>query len=339
MWRLVAAALLIAGSAVGVRANDGATGLELCFQAARLADAICSRLENDPVQRLDCFQKTRAAQLECLEHVLSEVSPKPEVSPKVAAPQLPSGSVRPEPPASATPPSTPPIVPSEAGPSKEPARPNTAEATTGTVPLDQPAAAPKPNPKAVPSVPSDVPAGLPSANSIRPARPEAPGRAVDPPANKPAADWVVSQTTSPVDYSPLLTAVKHSTSNVKDAPNTLIIRCLEQRTELLVHTDGAWGALRAGELRVDYQINEQVIVKQQWTLSPDGKTASAKDDPVGLLRSLPEDARLKITVTDRTAVSHEATFRLTGWNAIREKVGAACKWAQATSRASTDKRE
>ena len=99
------------------------------------------------------------------------------------------------------------------------------------------------------------------------------------------------------------------------------------------------GALRAGELRVDYQINEQAVVKQQWTLSPDGKTASTKDDPVGLLTSLPEDARLKITVTDRAAGSHEATFRFAGWNAIREKVGAACKWAPATSRASTDRRQ
>jgi hypothetical protein len=316
MWRLIAAALLVAGSAVGARANDGATGLESCFQAARLADAICSRLEDDPVQRLDCFQKTRAAQLECLEHVLSEVSPK------AAAPELPSGSVRPEPPASSTPPS----VPSEARSSKEPARPHTVEAPTGTVSLDQPAAVPKPNPKAVLS---DVPPDLPDAR----------GRVADLPANKPAADWVVSETTSPVDYTPLLMAVKHSTSHVKDAPNTLIIRCLGLHTELLVRTEGVWGALRAGEVRVDYQINQQAVVKQQWTLSPDGKTASAKDDPVGLLRSLPEDAQLKITVTDRSAGSHEATFRLAGWNAIREKVGAACKWAQATSRASTDKRE
>ena len=126
---------------------------------------------------------------------------------------------------------------------------------------------------------------------------------------------------------------------MKDAPNTLIIRCLGQRTELLVRTEGAWGALRAGELRVDYQVNEQPMVKQQWTLSPDGKTASAKDDPVGLLRSLSDNARLKIVVTDRAAAGHEATFRLAGWDAIREKIAAACKWAPATGRALTDKRE
>ena len=327
MWRPVAVLLLLTvGSAVGAPAGDGATGLESCFKAARLADAICSGLENDPVQRLECFQKTRAAQLECLEHVLSEVTPK------ASAPQAPSGSVRPEPPAI----SAPPIVPSEAGSSKATPRPHKAEAPTGTVSPDQPAAAPKPDPK---MMPSEVPAGLPSATSTRAARAEAPGKAVDSSANKTAAGWVVSETTSPVDYMPLLTAVKRSTSDVKDAPNTLAIRCLGQRTELQVRTEGEWRALRAGELRVDYQINEQAVVKQQWTLSPDGKTASTKDDPVGLLTSLPEDARLKITVTDRAAGSHEATFRFAGWNAIREKVRAACRWAPATSRASTDRRQ
>ena len=332
MWRLVAVVLLTAGSVVGVRANDGASGLESCFQAARLADAICSRLEDDPVQRLDCFQKTRAAQLECLEHVLSEVSPK------AAAPEPPSGSVRPEPPASSALPAVPSEAGStkEAGSSKEPVPPRTAEAPTGTVSVDQPAAALKPTPQALPP---DLPPSLPAGVSTRPARPGPSGRVVELPAAKPAADWLVSETTSPVDYTPLLTAVKHSTSNVRDAPNTLIIRCLGPRTELLVRTEGAWGALRAGELRVDYQVNEQPIVKQEWTLSPDGKTASAKDDPVGLLRSLSDNARLKITVTDRAAASHEATFRLAGWDAIREKIAAACKWAPATSRASTDKRE
>jgi hypothetical protein len=325
--------LLTAGSVAGARANDGASGLESCFQAARLADAICSRLDNDPVQRLDCFQKTRAAQLECLEHVLSEVS-----TPKGAAPEHPSGSVRPEPPANSAAPTVPPEADSskEAGSSKEPVPPRTAEAPTGTVSVDQPAAVPKPNPQAVPL---DLPPIPPAGDSARPARPATPRTVVDLPATKPAPDWLVSETTSPIDYTPLLTAVKHSTSNVKDAPNTLIIRCLGQRTELLVRTEGAWGALRAGELRVDYQLNEQPMVKQQWTLSPDGKTASAKDDPVGLLRSLSDNVRLKITVTDRAAASHEATFRLAGWDAIREKIAAACKWAPATGRALTDKRE
>ena len=75
MWaRLIASAFLLAVGIIPARSADGGTavGLESCFKAARIADAICSKLPDDPAQRLDCFGKTRAAQLECLEHVLSE---------------------------------------------------------------------------------------------------------------------------------------------------------------------------------------------------------------------------------------------------------------------------
>src|SRR6266850_421380 len=57
--------------------------------------------------------------------------------------------------------------------------------------------------------------------------------------------WVVSETTSPVDYSPLITAVIRSTSSVKDAPSTLTVRCRGLRTELQLRTEGAWRASRA----------------------------------------------------------------------------------------------
>jgi hypothetical protein len=153
----------------------------------------------------------------------------------------------------------------------------------------------------------------------------------EPPAgsaqNQPAdTAWVVSETTSPVDYSPLVTAVIHSTSSVKDAPNTLAVRCRGLRTELLLRMAGPWPASRASEVQVDYQINDQPFGRLQWTVSADGKTASYKDDAVGLLRSLPENARLKISVFDRQGLGQEATFQLTGLDSVRKKIGLACKW-------------
>ena len=138
--------------------------------------------------------------------------------------------------------------------------------------------------------------------------------------------WVVSETTSPVDYSPLITAVIQSTSSVKDAPNTLAVRCSGSHTELLLRTEGAWHASRASEVLVDYQINDQPSVRLQWTVSADGKTASYKDDAVALLRSLPEGARLKISVFDKQGRGQEARFQLTGLDSVRKKIGLACKW-------------
>jgi hypothetical protein len=150
--------------------------------------------------------------------------------------------------------------------------------------------------------------------------------------------WVVSETTSPVDYSPLVTAVIHSTSSANDAPNTLAVRCRGPRTELLLGTEGTWRAMRASEVHVNYQINDQPLVRLPWTLSADGKTVSYKDDPVGFLRSLPEGARLKINVLDRQGLGQEATFQLTGLDSVRKTIEVACKWPPAVDKMSREKR-
>lgn len=150
--------------------------------------------------------------------------------------------------------------------------------------------------------------------------------------------WIVSETTSPVDYSPLITAVIDSTSSVKDAPNTLAVRCSGPRTELLLRTEGVWRVSRASEVQVDYQINDQPFVRLQWTVSADGKTASYKGDAVGLLRSLPEGARLKISVFDRQGLGQEATFQLSGLDSVRKKIGLVCKWPSTADKMSSGKR-
>jgi hypothetical protein len=180
-----------------------------------------------------------------------------------------------------------------------------------------------------------VPRG--DAEKTVPALPnEPPARAQNQPAD---TDWVVSETTSPVDYSALITAVIHSTSGVKDAPNTLVVRCRGSRTELLLRTEGAWRASRASEVQVDHQINDQPFVRLQWTVSADGKTASYKDDAVELLRSLPEGARLKISVFVRQeGPGQEATFQLTGLDGVRKKIGLACKWPPSADKMSSGKR-
>jgi hypothetical protein len=158
------------------------------------------------------------------------------------------------------------------------------------------------------------------------------------PVRPTGTNWVISETTSPVDYSPLVTALIRSTSQVKDAPGALVVRCRGQRTELLVHTDGTWTATRDHELRVDYQANDQPAVGLQWLLSPDRKTATYKDNPVSFLQSLPDGARLKINVADRASSSHEATFQIDGWDVVRNKIGTACKWARTTDKTSSGKR-
>ena len=168
--------------------------------------------------------------------------------------------------------------------------------------------------------------------------PDRPARAVDSPSKPADTNWIVSETTSPVDYAPLTTAAIRLPFNVKDAPTTLAMRCRGRRTDLLVRTEGTWRTSRAGEVQVDYQINEQPSVRLAWTASTDGKTASYKDDAAGFLQSLPEGGRLKISVLDGLGPSHEATFQLAGLDAVREKIAAACKWATPATKITSEKR-
>jgi hypothetical protein len=168
--------------------------------------------------------------------------------------------------------------------------------------------------------------------------PDRPARAVDSPSKPTDTNWIVSETTSPVDYAPLTTAVIRLPFSVKHAPNTLAIRCLGGRTEFLVRTEGTWRASRAREVQVDYQINDQPSVRLAWTASADGKTASYKDNAIGFLQSLPEGGRLKISVLDGPGPSHEATFQLAGLDAVREKIAVACKWASPANKITSEKR-
>jgi hypothetical protein len=317
MWvRHIASVLILTGGIVAARAaNESvATGLESCFQAARTADAICSKEIEDPAQRVDCLQKARSAHLECLEHVLSETPTGP------AAPKAPSEASRSKPPATVAPPKgSLPGQSSQTDSSQTPTGVPSAKDSNGQ-------AIGKPNPPDLSNSPPMPTGAIPPAIS---------SKSIDVGRTN-GTNWVVSETTSPIDYSPLVTAQIRSASPAKDAPTLLLVGCRKLRTELIVRTNGTWATTRRNELRIEYQINDQPAVGLPWTLSSDGKTAAYKDDPVGFLQSLPDGARLKINVADRTS-SHESTFQLDGWDAIRKKISTACKWTRAADKTSSDK--
>jgi hypothetical protein len=267
MWTRFASLVLClgGGTAYAQSAIENAPGLESCFEAARLADTICSKLQIPQTERVDCFKKAGAAQLECREHVLSKAPDGVSSNPSKTARLVPRGNI----------------------------------ASPGSSP---------------------DPSGKKDERSAQ------------------KADWILSETTSPVDFSPLVTAVIRATSDVKDSLNSLAVRCRSQHTELSVKMDGALGEPRSNELMVEYQINDHAMVRQPWILSADGKTAIYRNDPVEFLRSMPEGATMRFAVTDKRDVRHETTFELTGLSGVRQKVGTACKWASVTAKSSSDRR-
>jgi hypothetical protein len=342
MWALLAAvALILAGGAAQAQsADESESGLESCFRAA-LAIAVCSEQSNNPEQRVDCLAKARADQLECINQALSTAGNKP--------PENSSKTARSAPAASGAAMEAPDAL-------KEPAPAD----SVGSVPADDATAIERPD-RTVEPAPKPMQANKLSSmtpepsGAIRPdrtpepalepmqankalepsgeMRPETSGKRDDAPMPQP--DWVVSETTSPVDYSPLVSAVIRSTAGENDGPNSFAVRCRALRTEVSLGTNGAWSVRRGNLLQVDYQIDDRPSIRQQWVLAADGKTATYKDDAVELLRSIPDGAALKIAVADKDNVRREATFQLAGLSAIRQKVAAACKWTPAPTRTSS----
>jgi len=325
---------MVSGAACAQSASSGLAGLESCFKAARLSDAICMNLSNAPAQQVDCFEKARAAQLECLQHVPSgsaaqsappERPTGPEVSQESRAP------VQPQMPPSHT--ATAPDV-GPAGSMDLPAAPLVPEKSTANAGTDDATSTVAPKPPASSLRPEKPP--VVSRDQRRPASPSRAAEAPDIPAKPPAETWVVSETTSPVDYSPLVTAQIQPRWSEKDAPDSLIIRCRQSHVELMLRMAGPARVAPGRDIQVSYRLNDQPFVKQQWIASADGKIASYPEDAAALLRSLPDGARLTVDVFDGTAPGRDAMFQLTGFDAVRRKVETACK--SLTGRYSSEKR-
>ncbi len=145
----------------------------------------------------------------------------------------------------------------------------------------------------------------------------------------PSDNWLLSETTSPVDYSPIVTATTRS-RGTDDAAMQLTIHCRQGRTELTL----AGAALSRGAevYAISYRVNADPPVQLAATASSLGSGAALRRDVVGLLQSLPEEGSIAVRVLTRTGTSQEAHFLLGGLKIVREKLAAACKWPQAVAK-------
>jgi hypothetical protein len=147
------------------------------------------------------------------------------------------------------------------------------------------------------------------------------------PVPTPGPNWIVSETTSPVDYTPQISAVTTTGVSAQDAPSSLGIRCHGQRTELLISTAGSWKRPTHGLVKVVYQINTEPPVEEQWRSVEAGKSLAFQGDAVGLLRSMPNNGQMVFDVY--AGKTHtEGKFQLTGLDLVRRKIAVACNWSQ-----------
>jgi hypothetical protein len=156
-------------------------------------------------------------------------------------------------------------------------------------------------------------------------------RSLAPPARPaPGGDnWIVSETTSPVDYTPIVTATTSSRRGSNGSSMQLSIRCRGGRTELVVA--GPTLSRNNGDYAISYRINDGQPVQLAAGSPSFGTGAAFTGDVVRLLQSLPEEGDITVHLSKRTGAAQDGYFLLGGLKMAREKVAAACKWPHAVA--------
>jgi hypothetical protein len=147
----------------------------------------------------------------------------------------------------------------------------------------------------------------------------------------PATDnWTISETTSPLDYSPVVIAVAHSRDGAENSAMQLSIDCRNGHTSLVVTGQSILG--RGEDYAISYHVNGDKPVQAGAGASSFGRGAALQGDVVRLLQSLPEDGDFVIRLSSRTGAAREGSFSLGGFKAVRNKLAAACKWPPAPAK-------
>ena len=149
-----------------------------------------------------------------------------------------------------------------------------------------------------------------------------------PPAPSQGPNWIISETTSPVDYRPQITALTTARASSQDAPSSLAIHCRARRTELIISTTGSWKQATDGVVKVLYRINQEPPVEQRWSPAETGRSFAFQGDVVRFLRSMPDSGQILVKVYAGNAPPYESTFKLIGLDPVRRKIAAACSWPQ-----------
>ncbi|MBY0320126.1 MAG: hypothetical protein K2X72_15485 [Reyranella sp.] len=180
-----------------------------------------------------------------------------------------------------------------------------------------PIAAPAPAPTPAPApAPAPVAAAPPVAAATPPPTPAAP-----PPA--PTGKWIVSETRSPVDYSPVAIATA-SSGAAPQGVLQLSIQCRGGRTEMAIRS--APLMRRAEDHVVSHVINDAPPVTVTTGLSSSGTGIALKGDVAGFLMSLPDQGTIAFRITDRQGATLEGRYDLADIKALMPRLAGPCKW-------------
>lgn len=136
--------------------------------------------------------------------------------------------------------------------------------------------------------------------------------------------WVISETTSPVDYSPIVTATATARDRNEGALSQIAVLCRGGRTELVV--SGAPATATESEFDLSYRVDSGEPVRIRGGRAAFGSGIAFRGDVVNLLKSLPDAGEFSVRVATRSGAAHQGTFPLAGVAKARERVAVACQW-------------
>ena len=139
-------------------------------------------------------------------------------------------------------------------------------------------------------------------------------------------NWIVSETTSPVNYTPIVTATAFSRGGSDGSSMHLSIHCRGGRTELVVA--GPAVSRSGADYVISYRVNDGQPVQLAAGSPSFGTGAAFTGDIVRLLQSLPENGHIAVRISARGGAAQDGHFSLGGLKTVREKLAAACKWPQ-----------
>lgn len=156
------------------------------------------------------------------------------------------------------------------------------------------------------------------------------------PATETAADaplvteWVVSETTSPLDYSPV--AIARPTSTGKDPLGLqLSIQCRAGRSELVLATDSPF-ARRPEEYLFTYSTNGAAPVALPLAAATTGPGLAVRVDPARVLNALPPTGGVTFRLAQANGPPVETRYALDQLKAVALRVATPCRWPPAAQR-------
>jgi len=136
--------------------------------------------------------------------------------------------------------------------------------------------------------------------------------------------WIFSETTSPIDYSPVVVAFAMASGAPDGSGMKLSIACRGGNTSLVLI---APGALPAGEgYTVSYIVDGGSPTTLAAAAAPFGTGMALGIDVVRFLVLLPAQGEIVFRIVGRQGGTLEGRYSLAGLKTTRERMAVSCKW-------------